>query len=386
MKLKYKINTIIKYNKLKEPPYTNGIEAIILGNKCICICNLAKLFIFNKIFKLIQTIDLNCKYIFPKNLIPILNYPNLFALQDIIQNEENCVNIYEVQLKKKKVILKSSIKNPKKYINQLPLIFSLSCADILYFFQDNFFIYNIKEKSFTYKKFVIPSEKKYELLKHKKYIIKIIEYNKNELIILLRDIIYEKEDDNYNCEFNIIYLIVLYDIENNDLKKIYMNIEDSNGNYNSYLGSYQFYDSDNGYSSFSYSQNIFLIKNSIVYIKDNQKEFEDKTFYSIYIINILNGDIKYKFEGYDIQCRVGYFTEIFNNFQKSVYLCDNIFLFNGYELIVKKKGVEQNKIIIIFRTNINDCYNSKYYFMKMEKNLFLMYNSHEIKICSFTKE
>ena len=40
MKLKYEINTIIKYNKeLEKSPYTVGIEAIILGNKCLCICN-----------------------------------------------------------------------------------------------------------------------------------------------------------------------------------------------------------------------------------------------------------------------------------------------------------------------------------------------------------
>ena len=55
-------------------------------------------------------------------------------------------------------------------------------------------------------------------------------------------------------------LIILYDIENSELKKVYMKTEESTGNYNSYLGNYYFED-----SSFS-CPNIFLINNSIVYI------------------------------------------------------------------------------------------------------------------------
>ena len=103
--------------------------------------------------------------------------------------------------------------------------FSLSSADILYFFQDNFFIYNIKTQAFTYKKFFITVEKKYESFKKYKQIIKIIEYNKNDFIILLRDIIYGKEDDAYNCTINIINSVVLYDIENSELKKVYITTE-----------------------------------------------------------------------------------------------------------------------------------------------------------------
>ena len=93
MKLKYNINSILKYNNdVKKSPYTSGIEAIILGNKCLCICNFSQVFIFNKIYRLIQTINLSTLYYFPKNMIPIINYPNLFALI-----EENSVNIYEIQ-------------------------------------------------------------------------------------------------------------------------------------------------------------------------------------------------------------------------------------------------------------------------------------------------
>ena len=130
MKLKYEINTILKYNKeLEKSPYTVGIEAIILGNKCLCICNNKNVFIFNKLYKLIQKIDISTRYIYQKNMIPISNYPNLFALQD------DGVHIYEVQIKKKKekVILKRRINSPKDYQNKIFYIFSLSCADILYF-------------------------------------------------------------------------------------------------------------------------------------------------------------------------------------------------------------------------------------------------------------
>lgn len=99
MKLKYKINTTLKYNNEDiTPPYTEAIEAIVLGNKCICICNTKQVFIFIKIYRLIQTINLSTRFYFPKNMTPIINYPNLFALQDEIYN----VHIYEVQLKKKK--------------------------------------------------------------------------------------------------------------------------------------------------------------------------------------------------------------------------------------------------------------------------------------------
>ena len=48
-------------------------------------------------------------------------------------------------------------------------------------------------------------------------------------------------------------LIILYDIENSELKKVYMKTEESTGNYNSYFGNYYFKD-----SSFS-CPNIFLI-------------------------------------------------------------------------------------------------------------------------------
>ena len=49
MKLKYEINTILKYNKVlgKTTPIYD-IEAIILGNKCICIADSAKCFVFNR--------------------------------------------------------------------------------------------------------------------------------------------------------------------------------------------------------------------------------------------------------------------------------------------------------------------------------------------------
>ena len=389
MKLKYNINSILKYNNdVKKSPYTSGIEAIILGNKCLCICNFSQVFIFNKIYRLIQTINLSTLYYFPKNMIPIINYPNLFALI-----EENSVHIYEIQLKKKKekVKLKNVITIPKKYKDKIFYIFSLSCANILFFFQDEFLIYHIKEKDFTYKKISIPYEKKYELLRHQKYIIKIIEYKKNELIILLRDIIYDKENEDYECEFHMRNLIALYNIEKSELKKVYMNTEESAGTYNSYLGNYDF---ELNEASVSKSPNIFLINNSIVYIKDNQKEWGDKMhydkydhiYYSIYIINILTGDIKYEFEDNGIESKYFGFNEFYYSFQKSIHLCDNIFLFNGYEITVTKNGVKHNKIDFIYGTNEDDYKNNQHYFLKMKKDLFLMYNSHEIKICYFTKK
>ena len=314
MKLKYEINTILKYNKeLEKSPYTVGIEAIILGNKCLCICNNKNVFIFNKLYKLIQKMNISSRYIYPKNMIPISNNPNLFALQD-----DDCVHIYEVQIKKKKekVILKRSIKNPKNYQNKIFYIFSLSCADILYFFQDNFLIYNIKNESFTYKKLSLSTEKKIEKSRNENniQIIKIIEYKKNELIILLREILYGKEDSIYNCEITIRNSIILFDLDNSEVKKVYMTKEDS-GECNTYLLSYSFRD-----TTFSNDQNIFIIKNSIVYLKDYQLDFGIKLNYSIYIINILNGDIKYEFHDNAIVNISDKFNYLFYSFHKYLHL------------------------------------------------------------------
>jgi len=380
MKLNYEIKTILKYNKkeLDKSGYIPEIEAIILGNKCLCICDDTKVFIFNKIYQLIEIIDLDNQYINKNNMISILKYPNLFALREGSQ-----VNLYEIQLKKKKkkIILKRRIKNPKNYSNKIFTIFSLSSADILYFFQENFFIYNIKNETFIYKKFLMPIEKKYETLNKYKQIIKIIEYKENELIILLRDIIYGKEDQGYNCEVYIINSIVLYDIENAELKKTYITNEDI-GESNTYLVTFNFH--YNG-TTFSNDQNIFVINNSIVYLKDYQNELRKNNGYTIYIINILNGDIKYKFEDNEIEASYEEFKQ-FYNFQKSIYLCDNLFLYNGYELKINKNGIEQNKIDIIYKQNSDEQnYNNNYY-IKLDKNLFLLYNFNKIKIFQFYKK
>ena len=136
--------------------------------------------------------------------------------------------------------------------------------------------------------------------------------------------------------------------------------------------------------SFSNYENIFIINNSIIYIKDNQEEYTNIN-YSLYIINILNGDIKYKFGEYGITSKNAEFREC-GILNKSIYLCDNIFLFNGYELRVTKKGIEQNKIDIIYGTNIDEYKNNKYYYLKFKNNLILLYNYHEVKICHFTKK
>lgn len=95
------------------------------------------------------------------------------------------------------------------------------------------------------------------------------------------------------------------------------------------------------------------------------------------ILNIEDNDIVSKCFG---------FEELFYSFQKSIYLCENIFLFNGHELAITKKGVKQNKVDIIYGTNEDDNKNNKHYFIKIKKDLFLMYNSHEIKICHFAKK
>jgi len=379
MKLNYEIKTILKYNnkELDKSGYIPGIEAIILANKCLCIYNDTKVFIFNKIYRLIGTINLDNLYIYKNNMISILKYPNLFALR-----EDTQVNLYEIEFKKKKkIILKRRIKIPKDYSNKIFTIFSLSSADILYFFQENFFIYNIKNETFIYKKFLMPIEKKYETLNKYKQIIKIIEYKENELIILLRDIIYGKEDQSYNCEVYIINSIVLYDRENAELKKTYITNEDI-GESNTYLGSFHFYYNR---TTFSNDQNIVVINNSIVYLKDHQIEYKENNGYTIYIINILNGDIKYKFEDNEIEASYKEFEE-FYNFQKSIYLCDNLFLYNGYELKINKNGIEQNKIDIIYKQNSDDQNNNNNYYIKLDKNLFLLYNFNEIKIFQFYKK
>ena len=380
MKLNYEIKTILKYNnkELDKSGYIPEIEAIILGNKCLCICDDTKVFIFNKIYQLIEIIDLDNQYNYKNNMISILKYPNLFALREGSQ-----VNLYEIQLKKKKkkIILKRRIKNPKNYSNKIFTIFSLSSADILYFFQENFFIYNIKYETFIYKKFLMPIEKKCETSNKYKQIIKIIEYKENELIILLRDIIYGKEDQSYNCEVYIINSIVLYDIENAELKKTYITNEDI-GESNTYLVTFNFH--YNG-TTFSNDQNIFVINKSIVYLKDHQNESRKNNGYTIYIINILNGDIKYKFEDNEIEASYKEFKN-FYNFQKSIYLCDNLFLYNGYELKINKNGIEQNKIDIIYKQNSDEQnYNNNYY-IKLDKNLFLLYNFNKIKIFQFYKK
>lgn len=380
MKLKYKINTIVKYNDKFKPSYCKyDIEVIVLGNKCICIYNSKNIFIFNKIYRLIHTIDLenNCdcyKKSNIRNIIPLFNYPNLFAVRG-----NSFVSIYEIQLeKKKKVALKFKINNPKKFKDKETFILPISCGDILYFYQDNFFIYSIKFASFTYKKFCMPIEKKYELLKHNKYIIKLIEYKENEFIILIRDIIYGKIDEHMNCEFTHRSLILLYDLEKSDIKKIYITTENT-GILDTYMGNLDFTN-----SAFSNYENIFMINNSIVYIKDNQAEFEN-IHYSLYIINILNGDIKYKFDEYAITSKS---EEFFDSgiLNKSIHLFDNIFLFNGFELRITKKGIEQNKVDIIYGTNLDDKKNNKHYYLKLRNNLILLYNEHEFKICHFDKQ
>ena len=379
MKLKYKINTIINFNdKLRPSLCRYDIDAIVLENKCICIYNSKNILIFNKIYRLIHTIDLDDQNVRYKesntrNIIPLLNYPNLFAVRG-----DSFVSIYEIQLeKKKKVTLKFKIDNPKKFKDKELFILPLSSTDILYFCQDNFFLYNIKSASFTYKKFCMPIEKKYESLKHEKYIIKLIEYRKNELIILLRDIIYGVIDEDMNCEFIYRSSILLYDLEKGDIKKIYKTTENT-GILNTYMGDLNFTN-----SAFSNYENIFVINNSIAYIKDNQAEFES-IYYSLYIINILNGDIKYKFDDYLITSKS---DEFFNCglMNKSIHLCDNIFLFNGFELRITKNRIEQNKVDIIYGTNMDDKKNNKHYYLKLKNNLILLYNDHEIKICHFAK-
>jgi hypothetical protein len=103
MKLKYKINTIINFNdKLKSSHCRYDIDAIVLENKCTCIYNSKNILIFNKIYRLIHIIDLEDQNVCYKqsstrNIIPLLNYPNLFAVRG-----DSFVSIYEIQLEKKK--------------------------------------------------------------------------------------------------------------------------------------------------------------------------------------------------------------------------------------------------------------------------------------------
>ena len=122
-------------------------------------------------------------------------------------------------------------------------------------------------------------------------------------------------------------------------------------------------------------------------MKDYVQEFCSEIEYTIYIINILNGDIKYKYDSINFPFPYGfikfkYFCIYFNSL---IYLCDNVFLFCGYEIQIKKNELEENEINadVIYSKNY---YNSSTYYLKLKDNLFLIYNENEIKICYFYKE
>ena len=396
LKLQYQINTIYKFNK---KIYIN--EAIILGNDCICLDDDKNIFIFNKNLRLIEKIELDLPKRGPRNMIALKNYPNLFALKvkSIYNTNQkyffnpSYINIYKVDLKSKKVILYKQLSDILKIIkgecwNQCYSLFSLKNIDIFLHFEDHFFIYNIKNNTynkFISRKFLYPLDEKF--LYHNKYILKIIEHNENEIFILIRDIM-----DNNLFEFDEVYndclskitvknSIILYDIKNNVFKKKYISNEDS-GRFSDYSAQYLF---SHGIK-FSICQNIFKIGKSIVYLKDYVKEFCSEIEYTIYIIDILNGDIKYKYDSANFPFPYGYvkfkyFCSYFNNF---IYLCDNIFLFSGYELQIKKNKLEENEI------NIDIIYGKDYYqgityYLNLKDNLFLIYNENEIKICYFYK-
>ena len=78
LKLKYQINTKLKYYDEKEKC---DVMPIILGNGCICIQNNNYIFIFDKKMQLIQKIDSGIFPYSPPNMIAIENYPNLFAIK-----------------------------------------------------------------------------------------------------------------------------------------------------------------------------------------------------------------------------------------------------------------------------------------------------------------
>jgi len=252
-------------------------------------------------------------------------------------------NKNKIELKQKKVILyKNIIHSPKDIINKNYSLFSLKSIDILLFFQDKFVIYDFKDNKFISKVFDCPLEEKEKPLNHNKYILKIIEYNENEIFILIRDITHSYNDynDSYEYKATFKYSIILYDMKYNIFKKKYISTEYS-GIYNSYMESY--YDFDDSFSNY---QNIFKISNSIVYIKDNiNRNFIN---FILYVLNILNGDIKYKYDSNDFLNKskeYNYYCNIWNN---SLYLCDNIFLFNGYEIRIKKNDLEENKIDAVY--------------------------------------
>lgn len=391
LKLHYQINAKYKFN---NKIYIN--EAIILGNDCICLDDDKNIFIFDKNLRFIENIELALPKRGPRNMIALKNYPNLFAVKvkSIYNSKEkyffnpSYVYIYKVDLKSKKIMLYKQLNDIPKIIksecwNHCYSLFSLKSIDILLHFEDNFFIYNIKNNrynKFESRKFLYPLEEKY--LNHNKYILKIIEYNENEIFILIRDIMDNNLFDNDAlAKLSIKNSIILYDIKNNIFKKKYISNEDS-GKYSDYSAKYIFHHG----TKFSICQNIFKINKSIVYLKDYVKELCSEIEYTIYIIDILNGDIKYKYgsSNFPFTCEYvefKYFCRYFNNF---IYLCDNIFLFSGYEIQIKKTKLEENEIDVdaIYGKNY---YHGNSYYLKLKDNLFLIYNRDEIKICYYYK-
>ena len=390
MKLKYQINSILRYNLDKKNAYTKenyAIEAIILGNKCICISDLKNIYIFDKNYKLIKKIELDIPYGSPRNMCAIKNYPNLFCLKT--QNpKKSCysidsIDIYKINLKntklkikKNEVILYKQIYNiPEKYKYFINSLFSLTNIDILIGCENNLLIYNINNNNFKNIELNLPKDEEEKYLGHDNYIIKIIEYNDNELFLLMRELIYD-EFDNIDLCYKVYRRdsLFLYDIKKNIFKKKYISNEVKDG----WRTNMTFKDEIFFEQYFSNNQNIFIINKSIIYLKDS---FRDNCFYSIYIINISNGDIKYKFEVYNYHYNKPEFEYFCNFFRKSIYLCKNIFLFDGHEVQITKKGIIENKIDNLFKEGY---YNQHY--IKIKDNLFLTYDEQMLKIYEFSNK
>ena len=382
MKLKYQINSIIKINLDKQNAYTSenfAIEAIFLGNKCICISDLNNIYIFNKKYKLIKKLELKIPYGSPRNMCAIKNYPNLFCLK--VLSPQRCIycidsiDIYKVKLKNKNLKIKNDQIILYKCINSIPgnykyfinTLFSIRNADILIGCENNLLIYNIKNDNFKNKELNLPINEEEKSLRHDNYIINIIEYKCNELFLLIRELIYKKIDKSVYCRDSLF----LYDMNKNIFKKKYISNEVDGGRREDETFKDTFY-FGRGISNY---QNIFVINKSIIYLKDS---IMDNYYYSIYIFNIESGDIKYKFEVNNYHYYHINFEYFCNFFRNSVYLCKNIFLFDGHEVQITKNGIIENKIDNLFKE-----YSYNQHYIKIKDNLFLTYDEHMIKIYKF---
>ena len=376
MALKYQINTIFNFENYKinkEYAYqVNKTEAVNLGNGYICISIKDNIYLFDQKLKIIEKIKQKFPVIGCRCLININNHPNLFALKTNDNMGKDIIQIFEVKPKEK--LKKTKIINQDDYLNQNLSLFTLPKidADLLVCFKNIIHIYKINDIN-NYKKIElsIPMKKDEELLKHDILILKILSYTSNEIFLLIRDLVDMNEGYANNTEIKIKCknMVYLYDMEKNKLLSYITLVEYGHSpSFSDIKENLEF----NG--CFSNYQNIFIINDSLVYLKDNSCYD-----YNIYILDILTGDIKYSFTDNEYTGVYREFIYYFGSFKNSIHLYDNIILFDTNEIEITEEGVIQKEQEVFFKCN------EEFNFLKVKDNLLLLYNEKEIKLCQIRK-